>query len=120
MTRINDHDLVELIQHDAYSQTYSLLDELTGSRDLALTSDAASLLGEALLELTDYGAQAPAQAQLADLTLAPGATHGDVLEEAFRVLDRLLSRLMLDTSGLSISLRLTRVRDLVHEARRAA
>lgn len=112
MTAPHRRNLDDLTNHPAFSEAYFLLDELRSSATYAVSTTAETLLGQALLELTDHGVHGPVAAQLADV--------GADLESVYAKLDELLSRLLLDTTGLAISLRLTRVRDLVNEAKRAA
>lgn len=121
--------ITTLSEHPSYCEAYYLLNEIVSAKDAGLSGDALSLLSEAALELTDYGADAPSQALLPiDLQ---GLDHpsdgpsdgrsderGAALEASMRRLDELLSRLLLDTSGLQLGLRITRVRDLVSQVRR--
>ncbi|QLQ09905.1 MAG: hypothetical protein HZY75_05345 [Nocardioidaceae bacterium] len=98
--------------HPDYVATYSLLDELwAAGGDYVISRSARALLAQALTELTDYERIGPTVPVPPVVT---SAAHG------FNMLDDLVSRMRGEISDLDSVLRLTRVLDLVHDARQAA
>jgi hypothetical protein len=96
--------------HAAFTDTYSFLEELwAAGGDYGLPWAARSRLAQALTELTDYGRYTSDQPVPA---LVDGAEHG------FTALDQLISQMLAEVTDLGSTLRLTRVRELVSEARR--
>lgn len=97
--------------HAAFTDTYSLLEELWAAGDVyGLGWPARAHLAQALTEFTDYGRHTP------DAPVPPfldDAGHG------FTLLDQLLTQMLADVIDLPSTLRLTRVRDRVAEARQA-
>lgn len=97
-------------RHVAFTDTYSLLEELwAAGDDYGLSWPVRARLAEALTELTDdarYSPDRPVPAHVED------AGHG------FEVLDELLARMLAEVDDLASVLRVTRVREYVDEARR--
>ena len=96
--------------HAAFTDIYSLLEELwAAGGEYGLSWPSRSHLAQALSELTSDGRQTP------DRPIPP---YLDDAESGFSLLDDLLVELLAATDDLPSTLRLTRVRDHVDEARR--
>lgn len=96
--------------HTVFTATYSLLEELwAAGGDYGLSWPARSRLAQALTELTDYGRFT------ADRPVPPFLDHA---EHGFKLLDTLVSQMLAEVTDLPSTLRLTRVREHVAEARR--
>lgn len=99
-----------LSHHPAFAQTYALLEELaTAGADRGLSRSARQCLSAAFVELTDSGLHTP--------TIVPASPDVADAEEGFTILERLLTLMLDQATGLPAVLRLTRVRDLVTQAR---
>lgn len=99
-----------LSDHTAFTDTYSLLEELwAAGGDYGLSWPARSHLAQALAELTGDGSHTP------DRPIPPSLEDA---EHGFSLLDDLLAELLAATADLPSTLRLTRIRDHVAEARR--
>lgn len=98
-----------LRDHAAFTDTYSMLEELwAAGGDYGLSWPARSHLAQALTYLTDDGRDTP------DRPLPP---HVDDAEHGFARLDLLLAEMLAKVTDLPPTLRLTRVREHVTEAR---
>lgn len=96
-------------QHD-FAETYSLLEELAAAgADYGISRPARLLLSEAFVALTDTGRHTPS-------TTGPLHSITDAAA-GFDALDELLVRMLGEADDLELVLRLTRVRDLVAQAR---
>ena len=95
--------------HTAFTDTYSLLEELwAAGGGYGLSWPARSHLARALLELTAHGRDTPDR---------PVPPHMVDAEHGFTRLDRLLTEMLAEVTELPSTLRLTRVRQLVADAR---
>lgn len=99
-----------LADHPAFADAYALLEELAAAgSDYGLSRLARRLLSQAFVELTDSGLDMPA--------VVPLPEHFVDAENGFDILDGLLVRMLAEAVSLAVALRLTRVRELVAEAR---
>lgn len=99
-----------LLGHAAFSATYSLLEELwAAGADYGLSWPARAHLAYALIELTDHGRYTPD---------TPVLAYPDDVGHGLDLVDQLVTQMLGEVTDLPSTLRLTRVRDQVAEARR--
>lgn len=97
--------------HAAFFATYWLLEELwAAGADYGLSWPARAHLAHALVELTDHGRDTPD---------TPVPAYADDAGHGLDLVDQLLTQMLGEVTDLPSTLRLTRVRELVAQARRA-
>ena len=101
-----------LRDHADYTELYSLLEELCAAgADYGLSWPVQVLLAEALNELTSFETDVPGR---------PVPPHIATGEQGLARIELLLSGILADLTGLGLTLRVIRVRELVTRARGTA